>query len=493
MERLEARIVELASQIAGATCELLVLVGDFDAAEGWRGWEMRSTADWLSWKCGVGLAAAREQVRVARALRHFPKLVETFAAGRLSYSKVRAITRIASEENLEELIGWGLSNPAAELERLVAAHRRLNRQQVRARQAARSISYRWAEDGSLVGSFRLPPEQAAVFLAALQAAQQSLAEPVAEVIEAEDAATECPDCRTEATRIHGDCDGSAIAHRKWRHLDVSAETLSCEQLVRHHARRMCTRSGENERRAMRAGRRGADALARVSELALSGLERAGHSDETDNAGGLPGLGSDRYLLLLHAPAHVSAETSDASPPEMTVRDGFGGDIPLPTATLERLGCDCDYQISTDDRARNPLHLGRRTRRIRSRLALAVHARDRGRCRAPGCHRNSTQIHHIIHWRHGGPTCIENLISLCDGHHWLAHEGGWTITVAVPGCWVFTRADGVVVPHLGAPPLHVAPLPHNPDIELDAITPTWNGDRDIGGAVEILGQLARQSA
>jgi hypothetical protein len=61
LERLEADIVTLSTQLAAATCQLLVLIGEFDAAEGWRGWGMSPTAHWLSWQCGVGLNAAREQ------------------------------------------------------------------------------------------------------------------------------------------------------------------------------------------------------------------------------------------------------------------------------------------------------------------------------------------------------------------------------------------------------------------------------------------------
>ena len=72
LERLEAQIVELASQLTAAGARLTRLIGQFDAAEGWRRWGMRSTAHWLSWKCGMGLGAAREQVRVARALRDLP-------------------------------------------------------------------------------------------------------------------------------------------------------------------------------------------------------------------------------------------------------------------------------------------------------------------------------------------------------------------------------------------------------------------------------------
>jgi hypothetical protein len=96
LERVEAQICELAGHLAAVTCRFLVLLGDFDARRGWADWEMTSCAAWLSWKCQMSSGAAREHVRVARALRDLPVIRAGFGAGRLSYAKVRALTRIAT-------------------------------------------------------------------------------------------------------------------------------------------------------------------------------------------------------------------------------------------------------------------------------------------------------------------------------------------------------------------------------------------------------------
>ncbi len=85
LERLEAQICELAGHLAAATCRFLVLLGDFDARQGWASWDMSSCATWLSWKCQLSSATAREHVRVARALRDLPVIRAEFAAGRMSY------------------------------------------------------------------------------------------------------------------------------------------------------------------------------------------------------------------------------------------------------------------------------------------------------------------------------------------------------------------------------------------------------------------------
>ena len=92
LERLETQICELAGHLAAATCRFLVLLADFDARRGWASWEMTSCAAWLSWKCQLSSGTAREHVRVARALPELPVIRGQFAAGRLSYAKVRALT-----------------------------------------------------------------------------------------------------------------------------------------------------------------------------------------------------------------------------------------------------------------------------------------------------------------------------------------------------------------------------------------------------------------
>src|SRR4051794_8344611 len=171
LERVEAEIVALSSQLAAATARLIVLIGEFDEAEGWREWGTRSTAHWLSWQTGIGLHAGREQVRVARTLRALPVTAAEFAAGRLSYAKVRALTRFATPETEAELAVVAEHATGSQIERLAAAARRARRgADVRARRAAAYIRCHQDDDGSIVGSFRLAPEQGAVFCQALDAA-----------------------------------------------------------------------------------------------------------------------------------------------------------------------------------------------------------------------------------------------------------------------------------------------------------------------------------
>ena len=177
LERLEAQICELAGHLAAATCRFLVLLGDFDARRGWADWEMSSCAAWLSWKCQMTAGTAREHVRVARALRDLPVIRGEFGAGRLSYAKVRALTRIATpatEAGLAEIAG---PMTGSQLERFARAHRQVSSADDAEARVRRRLTWRFEDDGSLSGTFRLPPLQGAVLLKALRAAASDLEYP----------------------------------------------------------------------------------------------------------------------------------------------------------------------------------------------------------------------------------------------------------------------------------------------------------------------------
>src|SRR5918996_3647773 len=83
LEVLEREITSLATRIHAATCRWLGLVAEYDARGGWASWGCRSCAHWVSWRCGIAPAAAREHVRVARRLGELPLIREAFAAGQL--------------------------------------------------------------------------------------------------------------------------------------------------------------------------------------------------------------------------------------------------------------------------------------------------------------------------------------------------------------------------------------------------------------------------
>jgi hypothetical protein len=115
LELLEAEITKLAGHLSAAECRWLLLIAEYDRRGGYEGWGCRSCSHWLSWQCGLDLRAAQERVRVARALEELPIVTSEFGLGKLSYSKVRAITRVATPMNEDQLVALAEGQPPLKL------------------------------------------------------------------------------------------------------------------------------------------------------------------------------------------------------------------------------------------------------------------------------------------------------------------------------------------------------------------------------------------
>ncbi len=167
----------MSAHLDAATARLLELIRDFDARGGWNT-GFCSCAAWLSWRVGLDLGAARERVRVARALGTLPLLAEALARGQLSYAKVRALTRVATLETEARLLAVGRAGTAAHVERIVRGWRHVDRRtearEAKHRHTTRALHVYQAEDGMVVLRGQLEPEVGALFLQALAAARESL-------------------------------------------------------------------------------------------------------------------------------------------------------------------------------------------------------------------------------------------------------------------------------------------------------------------------------
>src|SRR6202041_2443441 len=119
LEELEAQITALAGQLNAANFRWLMLIAEFDRRHGWADGRLPSCAHWLNFKCGLNLGAAREKVRVAHALAGLPKIAAAMARGELSYSKVRAVSRVACEATEENFLMIALHGTAHHVENLV--------------------------------------------------------------------------------------------------------------------------------------------------------------------------------------------------------------------------------------------------------------------------------------------------------------------------------------------------------------------------------------
>ena len=177
LNRLGDEIAELSAHLEAATARLLDLIREFDTRGGW-GNGFSSCAAWLSWRVGLDLGAARERVRVARALATLPRLAQALGRGELSYAKVRALTRVATPETEERLLAVGRAGTACHVERIVRGWRRVDRiaeaRETAERHKSRTLQVYQAEDGMVVVRGRLAPEVGAVLMQALAAAREAL-------------------------------------------------------------------------------------------------------------------------------------------------------------------------------------------------------------------------------------------------------------------------------------------------------------------------------
>src|SRR2546421_12372167 len=179
LERLGDEIAELSAQLDAATARLLDLIREFDARGGWgNGSGFRSCAHWLTWRVGMDPGAARERVRVARALGTLPRLAEALACGELSYSKVRALTRVATPDTEERLLKIGRAGTAEHVERIVRGWRRVDRlaeaQETARRHKSRAVHVYQNADGMVAIRGHLAPEGGAALIQALTAAREAL-------------------------------------------------------------------------------------------------------------------------------------------------------------------------------------------------------------------------------------------------------------------------------------------------------------------------------
>lgn len=161
--RLEAELIELSSRLSAGTYELLVLVGELDWRGAWAATGALSCAAWLVGACDVEMSTARNQVRVARAMRRYPALDQAMADGDVSYAKARVMVAHLTDDNVDDLLGIAVRTPASRLGAAIAAWSQRNEDpdEIRRRQhESRSVSWRTEADGMVVITARLTPEAA---------------------------------------------------------------------------------------------------------------------------------------------------------------------------------------------------------------------------------------------------------------------------------------------------------------------------------------------
>ena len=456
LEEIEEQVVTLAAHIHAATRRLLSLIAEFDRRRGWELGGHRSCAHWLAFRTGMDLGAAREKVRAARALEDLPEIGASMARGELSFSKIRALTRVATPTNESDLLELARGATAHQLERMIRAFRRGSREEEEERERrlheSRSFSVFPDEEGMYPVKGRLPAEVGALLMRAVEAASDQLYREEREL-----EGTVVEDGVEKTIRVAAEPGG------RWRIVGSQRSGLQGEG-------REC--AGETlppvEDSGKEAAQRRADALALVAERALE----VGFSD-----GPLSGSRAGRYQVMLHVDERTLREGGEESGKAAAPGGAHPSGLPdtahpwgrseledgtrVAAATSRRLACDCGVvRVEHGSAGVDPgsvaaghgslradhgsgteiLNVGRRTRTISPALRRALEVRDRG-CRFPGCGSRYCDAHHVRHWADGGETSLANCLLLCRYHHRLVHEEGWTVEWWGPGRPAFRSPRG----------------------------------------------------
>jgi len=387
IEQLEDRITELSAHIHAATFRLLELIREYDECKGWAGPGLLSCAHWLNWKCGIAPGAAREKVRVAHALKNLPQISAAFREGRISYSKVRAMTRVATAKNEEYLLMIATHGTAVHVERLVSNYRKVKRiealEHENTRHAQRELSWFVDDDGYWVVRGRFTSEQGALI-------QKVLEEVMEETFKEQQ--------------------------------DVPAGT-SDEDLA-----------DEIKERPEPVALRRADALVRMAQ--------GYHVGQSTCSGG------DRFLVHVHTDMETLKANGEGATAELEEFGNIPAEtarrLTCDSGIVHWLDHSNECGADGSSHEKHALNVGRKTRSIPPAIRRALKRRDSG-CRFSGCTCSRfVDAHHIQHWADGGETAMENLVLLCRHHHRLVHEGGFGIGKTPSGDIHFSDAAGKMI-------------------------------------------------
>jgi hypothetical protein len=440
VDELGRRIVDLSGRIAASACRLLLLIGQFDARQGYLTVGLASTAQWLSHACGITHRTAVEHVRVARSLAQFPRLAEEMGAGRLSFSQVRAISRLDPPDEhglVDDLIEVARHGTAAQLEVVVRGLRTVDDND-KDTDRGEYLKRSWTDDSRWQLSARLDPEHGAVVGAAIDAimGRDGCSPTDALTRLAQIGLASLADTKNPTRELRGDERAAVVIH-------LDAARVPPRSAERDPNKASVARSAPRNPQEMPATR----------------------SAERD---------------LVEAPI--------VGRPYARIGDGPG----LPDRVVLRLLCEGRIRTVIHDSTANVLDVGRSHRLVTDRQYRALLARQHGHCAHPGCpNTKNLHAHHRIHWIHGGRTDLANLLLLCERHHVAHHAGQFHIFTTGPGRFQFVSSDGrnLSTPIRPSTNTDTRPLEdEHTGIAADAATPKWSGDRlDHRYAISVLAQ------
>ncbi|HET9621029.1 MAG TPA: DUF222 domain-containing protein [Kofleriaceae bacterium] len=527
MDLLGDRIVEQAAHIDAAMQRLLADIRAFDASGAWAREGMQSCVHWLSWRVGWGLAMARDRVRVARGLGEFPETEACLGRGELSYSRVRAVLRVATPDTESMLLEVARHTTAEQMEtvaRKYAGVRNHDKQSTESEDRERRYVRRRAmPDGMIKIEAALHPEEAELVWAMLEHAGKQTArvptviavnQPTVTTVSKVPATTVSDPAVTAVTEVLAAAVTGPVVTAV-NDPAVTAVTGPAVTAVTGPAITAVTGPAVTAvtEPAVTAGTSpwGGNAVTAVNELVVTAENAppnrnavtavnepavtAGTSPWSENAvtAGTRGRFNRADALMTIAQAYVRGDRLNRSPVDIAVTiprsalrkedDGVAlvGDAVVGAEAARRMSCDAGVVEIIEDDHGKPLSVGRKRRTIPGSIKRALWKRDSA-CTFPGCTNHVfLEGHHIQHWADGGETSLDNLVLMCSFHHRFVHEYGYAIELRSDGVQVRDPAGRVVaaVParaqpaDLGWAAIRAA----NAGLHINASTPPcWDGSR-----------------
>jgi hypothetical protein len=476
VDELAAGICLRAGQIACVQAELMTRIAEFDRREGWAGPGMLSCAHWLSWRTGMSPGTAREHVRIARRLEDLPELADAFGDGRVSYSKVRAITRAAEPGDGIDWVDLARHSSGGQLEKLVRGVRRAraNAQAALDPEAAAwqlRTRVRYDDNGNFMMTISGPAHVLPELQAGLEAKKSELQRErdaeassdapakAAAPPQPEEKAHEAPAPQPSPPAPEVDLDAQAPgwpAGTTIRQVREAQDTFTASraqeaELLDQEPSAESPPAGARALRALPAQVAAPDGSAGTPEPAK----------KVTDAEALLALA--REALAVEKAAHP--DIARRRRPQLTTQidplSGWGrqpdGEL-LPPSSLQAVlkslpGRGGPIQLRPLSPADLRRHdLGRTQREANLALRQLIGTLDGERCRFPGCTRHmKLHAHHVVYWSQGGRTDLDNLVLVCSRHHTLIHSQGFVLVLHPDRRLEVRTADGVAVLHHPAQP------------------------------------------
>jgi len=503
---LRQAVTQMAACINVADWQFLKLIAEMDRTESWREGGYCNLSNWLDHQCGMGPCAARERIRICRALVFLPHIDEAFRDGVISYSKVRAMTRIACAETDQMLLEIAERSSAGELDRLVKTYERVGTGSRKKQSSHEKRMFEWYyEAGMLIINASIPAEQGALVIKALEkvvdlkkeeqeAYWQLLYEGdvseavpgIAQKSVSVESFSDIPEPNTTSTPENFSDEatddslerntGGPERNTGNTSANVSAEATdgSPEPNIANTSENVPTEATDNSPEPNIANiceNVSAEApsdsclpegllfemSSRGQKFADSLVDIAEHYLTTSENGSKRRRSGHRYEVVLHIDRNQLATAhKDSEPARFYVEPDWGID----EEAARQITCDADVTEIIQNETGDILDYKRRSRIVPARLLRALMVRDGHHCSFPGCsHSKYLEAHHVHHWIDGGETKLENLAMLCSAHHALLHRKQFHMELLDDDV-VFIGKDGEI--------LEEAIYPQFPDVSAEVL-------------------------